>query len=175
MLRGCWVPQAREEQASWSLLATTDLQTALQVTRTGIWLLSLIFRTSSVCSSVVLCCNYGGFFSTIIYSCKMYLEQFPQSHKIHLCSVSFLKCSVQQDQRLMERGKFNQISATLFLQSWCFFFSIQITLISETFLPMIFMTIHKSHLLVEQTEGNFWVSLLCSLCPLLHETQLSLK
>lgn len=136
---------------------------------------SLWFSEPALCA--VLWCFVAtmvGFFSTIIYSCKMYLEQFPQSHKIHLCSVSFLKCSVQQDQRLMERGKFNQISATLFLQSWCFF-SIQITLISETFLPMIFMTIHKSHLLVEQTEGNFWVSLLCSLCPLLHETQLSLK
>lgn len=58
-----------------------------------------------------------------------------QSHKIHLCSVSLLKCLVQQDQRPMERGKFNQVSATLFLQPWYFFFPSKLHSCQKRFCP----------------------------------------
>lgn len=69
-----------------------------------------------------------------------------------IAAVSFLKCSVQQDQRPIERGRFNQIPAVLFLLPRCF--PIQIAFISETFPPMVFMIVHKSHLLVEWTRGK---------------------
>lgn len=136
---------------------------------------SLWFSEPALCA--VLWCFVAtmvGFFSTIIYSCKMYLEQFPQSHKIHLCSVSFLKCSVQQDQRLMERGKFNQISATLFLQSWCFFPS-KLRSYQKLFYPWFSWQYIKVISWLNRQKETSGVSLLCSLCPLLHETQLSLK
>lgn len=84
----------------------------------------------------------------------------PRNCRIHLCCASFLKCSVQQDQRPIERGRFNQIPAILFLLPWCF--PIQIAFISETFLPMVFMIVHKSHPLVEWTGGSFRVPLQCS-------------
>lgn len=157
MLRGCWGPQARERQVSWYLLDATDLQTVLWVLVPGIWLLTLISRTSSVCGCVALCCNHGGFL-TVIYSCKMYLEQF-SCKAIKFISALFPFWNVQFSKikgQPRERGKINQIRAVLFLLSWCF--SIQITFISETFLPMVFMIIHKSHLLVEWIGGSFRVS-----------------
>lgn len=123
------------------------------MTITGIWLLTLISRTSSLCGYVPLCCNHGVFL-TIIYSCKMHLEQYlPTPGEIEfIAAVSFLKCSVQQDQRPIERGRFNQIPAVLFLLPRCF--PIQIAFISETFPPMVFMIVYKSHLLVEWTGGK---------------------
>lgn len=177
MLRGCWGPQAREEQANWCLQDTTDLQTVLWVTITGIWLLSLIFQNQlCVWFCGALLQSWWGFFflPTIIYSCKMYLEQFHKAIKFISALFPFWNVWFSKI-----KGQWREANLTrfqpLFFSSLGIFFSFQITLMSETFLPMIFMTIYNSHLLVEWTGGNFPGSLLCSLCPLLHETQLSPK
>lgn len=47
-----------------------------------------------ICDCMALCYNHHVFL-VIIFDCKIHLEQFLQSYKIHLYLVSFLKCSVQ--------------------------------------------------------------------------------